>query len=115
VTSPAADDTALVTEHAGASRRAAIPDLGWMGVLDAATRLGVTNRTVYRFINDGDLVAYKIGRVIRIQQADLDAFIESTRIQPGTLDHLVPGGYGTDDHASDDDGPDGDGDLPSTA
>jgi excisionase family DNA binding protein len=100
VTTSAADDIAATVTESGDSRRH-VPDLGWMGVLDAAARLGVTNRTVYRFINDGDLVAYKIGRVIRIQQADLDAFVESTRIQPGSLDHLVPGG-GSDDDDSDD-------------
>ena len=94
-------------EPAVASREDPFPDLGWMGVPGAATRLGITTRTLYRFINDGDLVAYKIGRVIRIKQADLDTFIESVRIEPGSLEHLVP---------RRDEEPGGDGDeSPSTA
>ncbi|MDE0235874.1 MAG: helix-turn-helix domain-containing protein, partial [bacterium] len=45
---------------------------------------------LYRFINEGGLPAYRMGRVIRVKQADVDAFIESSRIEPGTLGHLYP-------------------------
>jgi excisionase family DNA binding protein len=41
---------------------------------------------VYRFIDSGELAAYRFGRVIRVRSEDLDAFIESCRIEPGTLD-----------------------------
>lgn len=63
---------------------------GWLSTQAAARRLGVTPRTLYRFIDQGDLPAYRMGRVIRLKTADVDAFIESTRIQPGTLEHLYP-------------------------
>ena len=57
---------------------------------EAARYLGITPRTLYRFINDGAVAAYKMGRVIRLQRADLDAFIEANRIAPGSLEHLTP-------------------------
>jgi hypothetical protein len=28
--------------------------------------------------------------VIRVKESDLDAFLEQTRVQPGTLSHLYP-------------------------
>jgi len=65
-------------------------DLGWMSTKDAAARLGITLRTVYRFIDAGDLPAYKFGRVIRSQRGDVDAFIEPSRVKPGALTHLYP-------------------------
>ncbi len=62
----------------------------WLSTADAAARLGITPRTLYRFIDEGQLPAYRFGRVIRLQQAEVDAFIERSRIQPGTLEHLYP-------------------------
>lgn len=70
----------------------------WLSTADAATALGVTPRTLYRFINNGELVAYRFGRVIRVKQTDIDTFTEQSRIEPGTLDHLSPdSGRGGDD------------------
>lgn len=66
------------------------PEIIWMSTADAARRLGVTTRTLYRFINEGQLPAYRLGRVIRLKQDDVDAFIDTCRIEPGTLDHLYP-------------------------
>ena len=31
-----------------------------------------------------------MGRVIRLQASDVDEFIDGSRIQPGTLEHLYP-------------------------
>ena len=62
----------------------------WMGTREACERLGVTLRTLYRFIDEGQLPAYKMGRVIRLQAADIDAFIDRMRIAPGSLEHLYP-------------------------
>lgn len=47
-------------------------------------------RTLYRFIDEGQLPAYKMGRVIRLQARDVDEFISRARIVPGTLEHLYP-------------------------
>jgi excisionase family DNA binding protein len=60
-------------------------DPEWLSTAEAARRLGVTPRTVYGFINSGALVAYRFGRVVRITDADLVAFIDACRIEPGSL------------------------------
>jgi excisionase family DNA binding protein len=62
----------------------------WMSTKEASEYLGVNLRTLYRFIDEGDLVAYKFGRVIRMKSDDVDRFIDSARIEPGTLEHLYP-------------------------
>lgn len=65
-------------------------DIHWMSTAEAASRLGVTARTLYRLIDEGHLPAYKFGRVIRLQRAEVDNFIAQSRIRPGTLEHLYP-------------------------
>lgn len=62
----------------------------WMSTKEAAEYLGVTLRSLYRFIDEGALAAYKFGRVIRLKAEDVDAFIEACRIAPGSLEHLYP-------------------------
>jgi len=59
-------------------------------VSEAAKRLGITPRTLYRFIDGGQLPAYRFGRVIRLQENEVDSFIQTCRIEPGTLEHLYP-------------------------
>ena len=65
-------------------------DIVWMSTQEAARRLGVTPRTLYRFVDEGELPAYRMGRVFRLQQRDVDEFIERARVVPGTLEHLYP-------------------------
>lgn len=65
-------------------------DIIWLSTKEAASRLGVTPRTLYRFIDEGALGAYRFGRVIRLKQSDVDHYIESCRIEPGSLEHLYP-------------------------
>jgi excisionase family DNA binding protein len=65
-------------------------DLRWLSTNDAASRLGVSLRTLYKFIDEGQLPAYKFGRVIRLQEQEVDTFIANARIEPGTLEHLYP-------------------------
>jgi excisionase family DNA binding protein len=62
----------------------------WLSTPEAARRLGVTPRTLYRFIDEGQLPAYRLGRVIRLKEGEVDTFIDSCRIEPGTLEHLYP-------------------------
>lgn len=68
----------------------------WLSTRDACERLGITLRTLYRFIDEGQLPAYKMGRVIRLQAGDVDEFIGRMRIAPGTLEHLYPEPKGHD-------------------
>ncbi len=62
----------------------------WLSSKEAAARLGITLRSLYRFIDEGDLAAYKFGRVIRLKDEDVTRYIESCRIEPGQLEHLYP-------------------------
>jgi excisionase family DNA binding protein len=61
-------------------------DITWLNTVETARRLGITPRTLYRFIDDGKLPAYRFGRVIRLKESEVAEFIESCRITPGTLD-----------------------------
>jgi excisionase family DNA binding protein len=65
-------------------------DIEWLSTQEASRRLGITTRTLYRFVDQGDLPAYRMGRVIRLKATDVDSFIEGSRIEPGTLEHLYP-------------------------
>ncbi len=65
-------------------------DIEWLSTQEASRRLGITTRTLYRFVDQGELAAYRMGRVIRLKATDIDAFIEASRIEPGTLEHLYP-------------------------
>ena len=62
----------------------------WLSTAEAAKYLGITSRTLYRFIDEGLIAGYRFGRVIRLKQTDVDAFIDASRIEPGTLEHLYP-------------------------
>lgn len=63
---------------------------GWLSTTEVRERLGITLRTLYRLIDEGQIPAYKIGRVIRMKEEDIEAFLDRSRITPGTLDHLYP-------------------------
>ena len=65
-------------------------DIDWLSTQEASRRLGITTRTLYRFVDQGDLPAYRMGRVIRLKATDIDVFIEGSRIAPGSLEHLYP-------------------------
>jgi excisionase family DNA binding protein len=69
----------------------------WLSTQAAAARLGITTRTLYRFIDQGELPAYRLGRVIRLKADEVDAFIERSRIKPGELEHLYPEPAGRDE------------------
>ncbi len=74
----------------------ATTEIRWLSTNDAAARLGVSLRTLYKFIDEGNLPAYKFGRVIRLQEGEVDSFIQGARIEPGTLEHLYPDAKGLD-------------------
>src|SRR5579862_4202708 len=82
-------ETALFVRHT-ATMQCVSDEIQWMGTREACDRLGVTLRTLYRFIDEGQLPAYKMGRVIRVQASDVEDFITRMRIEPGTLEHLYP-------------------------
>lgn len=65
-------------------------EVAWLGTKEAAAQLGITLRSLYRFIDEGELTAYKFGRVIRLKEEDVARYIDSCRIAPGQLEHLYP-------------------------
>jgi excisionase family DNA binding protein len=65
-----------------------------LGTHAAARYLGITTRTLYRMIDEGEVPAYKMGRVLRLQRAELEAYLEGCRVKPGELGHLLPGRRG---------------------
>lgn len=50
------------------------------GVPEAAEYLGVGMRTLSKFLDQGLIPAYKLGRVIRMKRVNVDAFLEAHRI-----------------------------------
>jgi excisionase family DNA binding protein len=46
----------------------------WMTTAQAARRLGMSRARLYRVIDSGGVPAYKIGRLIRLQVADVEAY-----------------------------------------
>lgn len=63
-------------------------DIEWLSTAQAAARLGLAPRTLYRFVDRGEVGAYRFGRVLRFRLEELDQFIERCRIEPGSLRHL---------------------------
>lgn len=70
-------------------------DATWLSTRQAADRLGITPRTLYRLIDTDGLPAYQIGRVIRLRDDDVTRWLQSRRIRPGDLSHLYPPGDAT--------------------
>lgn len=60
----------------------------WFDTATAARLLGVTRRTVWRFIDAGELPATRKGKNIKVHRADIDAYLEANRVQPGSLTRL---------------------------
>jgi len=72
-------------------------EITWLSTREAARQLGITTRTLYRLIDSGQVPAYKFGRVIRLKETEVDAFVEHARIQPGALEHLYADGAPDED------------------
>jgi excisionase family DNA binding protein len=46
----------------------------WLRAGQAARRLGMSRADLYRLIDAGQLPAYRIGRLIRLLEADVEAY-----------------------------------------
>ncbi|MGH3344293.1 MAG: helix-turn-helix domain-containing protein [Carbonactinosporaceae bacterium] len=60
--------------------RGAVGEL--LTVEQAAERLNMSTRYVRRLVAERRIVFYRLGRSLRFKEADLAAFIESTRVEP---------------------------------
>ena len=75
-------------EEKAAESKQASQETVWLSSGQAAKYLGITPRTLYRLINEGQLEGFRFGRVIRLRLDGVDQFVEQSRIQPGDLSHL---------------------------
>ena len=53
-----------------------------LNAMEVAQILNITKNTVYEMIKRGELPAYKVGRKIRIDRADIDAYINNQKKTP---------------------------------
>ncbi len=49
-------------------------------VREVAKKLKLTDKSVRRYISQGKLKAIKLGRVLRIREADVEEFLEARRV-----------------------------------
>jgi excisionase family DNA binding protein len=66
--------------RAGATPTTCDADERFMTIAGVATLLGVAGRTVRRWIQSGELPAYRFERMVRIAPRDLDAFLARWRV-----------------------------------
>ncbi len=66
---------------AGADGLLGLAMAGFLTLEEAAQRLGVEYKTVYRLVRSGELPAGKIGRIYRIRESDLEAYFEQQKQQ----------------------------------
>jgi putative molybdopterin biosynthesis protein len=50
-----------------------------MTVQDVREKLGIGQATAYRLVYRGDIPAYKVGRILRIDPRDVDAYLARNR------------------------------------
>lgn len=60
-------------------------DTVWLNSEQAAKMVGCQYKTIYRLVDVQGLPAYRIGRVIRFKQHEVEQWLEGQRIQPGDL------------------------------
>lgn len=51
----------------------------YLALEDVADMLGVNYQLIYRLVRSGELPAIKLGRIYRVTQEDLDAYLESKK------------------------------------
>jgi excisionase family DNA binding protein len=65
--------------HAGKERASPEPAEQFLSVAEVAKRLGVSEKTVRRKIASDDLPAHRVGRLIRVSERDLTAYVMGAR------------------------------------
>ena len=53
-----------------------------LSISEAATRLGVTERYIRRLVYERRVPFYKVGRLVRFRESDLDEWLEAGRVEP---------------------------------
>jgi excisionase family DNA binding protein len=53
-----------------------------LSIAEVAGRLGLSSSAVYRLVYAGKIPAHRIGGRLRFREAEIEAWLESTRIAP---------------------------------
>ena len=53
-----------------------------LGVLDRAERLGTSERFVRRLVSERRVPFHKVGKYVRFDPLDIDAWLEAHRVEP---------------------------------
>jgi excisionase family DNA binding protein len=53
-------------------------------VQEVADRLAVSESTVIRLIESGEITAHRVGKQLRIAEEDLAAYLDRTVVRPGS-------------------------------
>ncbi|MDD2786019.1 MAG: helix-turn-helix domain-containing protein [Patescibacteria group bacterium] len=59
-----------------------IRSTGLLTATDVARRLNITRTGVYALLARGDVPHFRIGRLVRVREADLDSFLARCRVAP---------------------------------
>ena len=55
----------------------------WLSVTEVQEVLGIGRTKAYRLITSGEIPAVRIGRLLRINRAELDTWAKGNRYRPG--------------------------------
>lgn len=61
--------------------KTANPGSTLLSISDAADRLGVTERYIRRLVSERRVPFYKVGRLIRFQESDLETWLNAGRVE----------------------------------
>jgi excisionase family DNA binding protein len=76
-----ASDAPGVRQHAEAAPVLGAHEADTLTIQEAAERVRLTQWALYRAVQRGELTAYKPGGRLRIREADLEAWLQSTRVR----------------------------------
>lgn len=51
----------------------------WLKTTQAAKKLGITPRGLQKLVERGDILAYRIGRVLRFRPSDVETYLDKAR------------------------------------
>lgn len=59
----------------------------WLKAQEVAEQLGVNIRTIQRWVKEGKLVGYKIGRALKFRPSDIETYLEL--VKTGSFEKLT--------------------------
>lgn len=59
----------------------------WLKAQEVANQFGVNIRTIQRWVKEGKLVGYKIGRTLKFRPSDIEKYLEL--VKTGSFDKLT--------------------------